>query len=126
MNSNYMKPKVATSRNGVYESELYHSNLFKLQVDDLLKSVSVGQGKLSRLIERDLRDLKKIIEQTEDRPPRTVSGVSSKNFRKLTERLRYQRQNKISKKPAVLSYRFPSPIPMQMLSTNLNSSRRLL
>lgn len=56
----------------IYEGGLYHSNYFKLQVEELLKDVSFRNEKTSKAIRRDLEDLKAVIEQAPNRPPQSV------------------------------------------------------
>lgn len=55
-----------------YTAEVYKSNVFKLQVDDLLDRVRPRYGKNQGVIDRLLRTLKAIIEEIPDRPPATV------------------------------------------------------
>jgi U3 small nucleolar RNA-associated protein 22 len=58
----------ATSlQDGVYTAESFKSNLFKLQVDELLEHVRLKHGKKAALAENAMRTLKNIIEQIPSR-----------------------------------------------------------
>ncbi|KAH7393873.1 Nrap protein-domain-containing protein [Phaeosphaeria sp. MPI-PUGE-AT-0046c] len=57
----------ATLQDGVYTSESFKSNLFKLQVDELLEQVKLKYGKKEASAENAMRTLKSIIEQIPSR-----------------------------------------------------------
>jgi U3 small nucleolar RNA-associated protein 22 len=59
-------------QDGVYTSEVYKSNVFKLQVDELLPQVKFKYGKKVTSVENAMRSLKTIIEQIPSRDPRAV------------------------------------------------------
>ena len=57
---------------GVYTAETFKSNVFKLQVDELLEQVKLRYGKREALSENAMRTLKTIIEQLPSREPQPV------------------------------------------------------
>lgn len=57
---------------GVYTAEVYKSNVFKLQVDELLEQVKLKYGKKEAPVENAMRTLKSIIEQLPSRAPASV------------------------------------------------------
>ncbi|KAK8236122.1 Nrap protein [Phyllosticta capitalensis] len=57
---------------GAYTGEVYKSNMFKLQVDELLAQVRPKHGKKEVAAEKALRELKSIIEKIPAREPSTV------------------------------------------------------
>ncbi|KAK7540557.1 Nrap protein [Phyllosticta citribraziliensis] len=57
---------------GAYTGEVYKSNMFKLQVDELLAQVRPKHGKKEVAAEKALRDLKSIIEKIPSRDPSSV------------------------------------------------------
>ena len=57
---------------GVYTAETFKSNVFKLQVDELLEQVKLRYGKREALAENAMRTLKTIIEQLPSREPQPV------------------------------------------------------
>lgn len=57
------KRPATTLQDGVYTSESFKSNLFKLQVDELLEQVKLKYGKKQASAENAMRTLKTIIEQ---------------------------------------------------------------
>jgi U3 small nucleolar RNA-associated protein 22 len=59
-------------QDGVYMAETSHSNLFKLQVDELLEQVKLKYGKKEAPAENAMRTLKTIIEQIPSRDPLPV------------------------------------------------------
>ncbi|KAF2267649.1 pre-rRNA processing protein Utp22 [Lojkania enalia] len=59
-------------RDGVYTSEVYKSNVFKLQVDELLQQVKPKYGKKKVPAENAMRILKSIIEQLPNRTPLSI------------------------------------------------------
>ncbi|KAH7378732.1 pre-rRNA processing protein Utp22 [Pyrenochaeta sp. MPI-SDFR-AT-0127] len=63
------KRSVATLQDGVYTAETFKSNLFKLQVDELLEQVKPKYGKKEAPAENAMRTLKSIIEQIPSRDP---------------------------------------------------------
>lgn len=58
---------------GAYTGEVYKSNIFKLQVDELLEQIRPKHGKKEAAAEKALRDLKGIIEKIPAREPAPVS-----------------------------------------------------
>jgi U3 small nucleolar RNA-associated protein 22 len=56
----------------VYTSETFKSNIFKLQVDDLLDQVRLRYGKKEAPSENAMRTLKTIVEQIPARDPSSV------------------------------------------------------
>ncbi|KAJ9666502.1 U3 snoRNP protein [Coniosporium apollinis] len=60
-----------------YTGEVYKSNLFKLQVDELLQRVRPRHGKKEAPAEDALRTLKGIIERIPDREPQNASAFGS-------------------------------------------------
>ncbi|KAF2277561.1 pre-rRNA processing protein Utp22 [Westerdykella ornata] len=56
-------------QDGVYTSEVFKSNIFKLQVDELLDQVRFKYGKKTALVETAMRKIKTIIEQLPSREP---------------------------------------------------------
>ncbi|OCL08708.1 Nrap protein, partial [Glonium stellatum] len=59
-------------QDGVYTAEVYKSNMFKLQVDELLEQVRPKYGKKEAPAENAMRTLKAIIEQIPSREPLPV------------------------------------------------------
>lgn len=57
---------------GVYNGEIYKSNTFRIQVNDLLRHVKPKYGQKEALAEHALRSLKAIIEHIPNRGPLTV------------------------------------------------------
>tara|TARA_R110002003_G_scaffold198_10_gene15473 strand:- start:189 stop:728 length:540 start_codon:yes stop_codon:yes gene_type:complete len=66
------KRPAASLQDGVYTSETFKSNIFKLQVDDLLDQVRLRFGKKEAPAENAMRTLKTIIEQIPARDPLSV------------------------------------------------------
>jgi len=60
------------TQDGVYTAEVYKSNMFKLQVDELLQQVKPRYGKKEAPAENAMRTLKSIIEQLPSRGPVSV------------------------------------------------------
>lgn len=58
---------------GAYTGEVYKSNMFKLQVDELLDQIRPKHGKKEAAAEKALRELKVIIENIPAREPSSVS-----------------------------------------------------
>lgn len=67
-------PKRSTMalQDGAYTSETFKSNIFKLQVDELLDQVKLKYGKKEAPAENAMRTLKTIIEQIPGREPQSV------------------------------------------------------
>jgi U3 small nucleolar RNA-associated protein 22 len=61
------KRPAASLQDGVYTSESFKSNLFKLQVDELLDQVKLRYGKKEASAENAMRTLKTVIEQIPSR-----------------------------------------------------------
>jgi U3 small nucleolar RNA-associated protein 22 len=61
-----------TIQDGVYTAEVYKSNMFKLQVDELLQQVRFKYGKKVAAVENAMRSLKTMIEQLPSRDPASV------------------------------------------------------
>jgi U3 small nucleolar RNA-associated protein 22 len=59
-------------QDGVYTAETFKSNMFKLQVDELLDQVKLKYGKKEAPAENAMRTLKTVIEQIPDRDPLSV------------------------------------------------------
>ena len=59
-------------QDGVYTAETFKSNIFKLQVDELLDQVKLKYGKKEAPVENAMRTLKTIIEHIPDRDPLSV------------------------------------------------------
>lgn len=57
----------------LYSGGSYKSNLFKLQVDELLAEVKPNYEKRLGFVDEELRKLKVLIESIEDRDPLSVS-----------------------------------------------------
>lgn len=53
----------AELQDGVYTAEVYKSNVFKMQVDELLEQVRLKHGKKIASAENAMRSLKNLIEQ---------------------------------------------------------------
>jgi U3 small nucleolar RNA-associated protein 22 len=66
------KRPAASPQDGVYTSESFKSNLFKLQVDELLEQIKLKYGKKEAPAENAMRTLKTIIEQIPSREPLAV------------------------------------------------------
>jgi U3 small nucleolar RNA-associated protein 22 len=66
------KRRDQTMQDGVYTAEVYKSNMFKLQVDELLQQVKPRYGKKEAPAENAMRTLKTIIEQIPGREPLSV------------------------------------------------------
>jgi len=66
------KRRDQTMQDGVYTAEVYKSNMFKLQVDELLQQVKPRYGKKEAPAENAMRTLKTIIEQIPGREPVSV------------------------------------------------------
>lgn len=66
------KRPAASLQDGVYTSESFKSNLFKLQVDELLAQVKLKYGKKEAAAENAMRTLKTLIEQIPSREPLAV------------------------------------------------------
>ncbi|KAF2399987.1 Nrap protein [Trichodelitschia bisporula] len=67
----HTQPSDALTGTG-YTGEVFRSNMFKLQVDELLEQVRPKHGKKEAAVERVLRALKTIIEQIPARDPTSV------------------------------------------------------
>lgn len=68
-----LKRSVATLQDGAYTSESFKSNMFKLQVDELLEQMRLKYGKKEAPAENAMRTLKSIIEQIPSRDTLSVS-----------------------------------------------------
>jgi U3 small nucleolar RNA-associated protein 22 len=66
------KRRDQSMQDGVYTAEVYKSNMFKLQVDELLQQVKPRYGKKEAPAENAMRTLKIIIEQIPSREPVSV------------------------------------------------------
>ncbi|KAF2144618.1 uncharacterized protein K452DRAFT_245617, partial [Aplosporella prunicola CBS 121167] len=62
----------ASEMAGAYTGEVYKSNMFKLQVDDLLEQIRPKHGKREASAEKALRELKAIIEQIPAREAQSI------------------------------------------------------
>jgi U3 small nucleolar RNA-associated protein 22 len=74
------KRPASSLQEGVYTAESFKSNLFKLQVDELLQQVRLKYGKKEAAAENAMRTLKTIIEQI---PGREALPVRMKRCLKL-------------------------------------------
>lgn len=66
------KRPAATLQDGAYTSESFKSNIFKLQVDELLEQVKPKYGKKEASAENAMRTLKEIIESIPSREALSV------------------------------------------------------
>jgi U3 small nucleolar RNA-associated protein 22 len=66
------KRPALSMQDGIYTAETFKSNMFKLQVDELLDQVRLKYGKKEAPAENAMRTLKTIIEQIPDRDPLPV------------------------------------------------------
>ncbi|KAF2199765.1 Nrap protein [Delitschia confertaspora ATCC 74209] len=66
------KRQDAMPQDGVYTAEVYKSNMFKLQLDELLEQVKPKYGKKEASAERAMRTLKTLIEQIPSRGPLSI------------------------------------------------------
>ncbi|KAF2000997.1 Nrap protein [Amniculicola lignicola CBS 123094] len=80
-------------QDGVYTSEVYKSNIFKLQVDELLEQVKLKYGKKEAPAENAMRTLKTIIEQLPRQGPFSIPDAQ------------------VSLKPQGVTVPFPNPRP---------------
>ncbi|KAF2176404.1 Nrap protein [Zopfia rhizophila CBS 207.26] len=72
------------SQDGAYTAEVYKSNIFKLQVDELLEQVKLKYGKKEAPAETAMRTIKSIIEQIPSREPLSISEAEAAlNFEKV-------------------------------------------
>ncbi|KAF2800805.1 Nrap protein [Melanomma pulvis-pyrius CBS 109.77] len=71
------KRRDQTIQDGVYTAEVYKSNMFKLQVDELLQQVKPRYGKKEAPAENAMRTLKGIIEQLPGRAPVSISEAET-------------------------------------------------
>ncbi|KAH9880069.1 hypothetical protein J1614_002095 [Plenodomus biglobosus] len=62
-------------QDGVYTAESFKSNMFKLQVDELLDQVKLRYGKKEALAENAMRTLKAIMEQIPSRQPLSITAA---------------------------------------------------
>lgn len=66
------RPSDVQLSGGVYTAETFKSNVFKLQVDEILENVKLNYGKKEALAENAMRTVKAIIEQLPSREPQSV------------------------------------------------------
>ena len=71
------KRPAATLQDGAYTSESFKSNMFKLQVDELLEQVKPKYGKKEAPAENAMRTLKTILEQIPNREALPVCSSST-------------------------------------------------
>ncbi|KAF2707452.1 Nrap protein [Pleomassaria siparia CBS 279.74] len=71
------KRRDRTIQDGVYTAEVYKSNMFKLQVDELLQQVKPRYGKKEAPAENAMRTLKSIIEQIPSRAAISISEAET-------------------------------------------------
>jgi len=71
------KRPASSLQDGVYTAESFKSNMFKLQVDELLEQVRPKSGKKTAPVENAMRTLKTILEQIPSRDPLPVCFRSS-------------------------------------------------
>jgi cobalamin biosynthesis protein CobT len=79
------KRPTANLQAGVYTSESFKSNLFKLQVDELLEQVKLRYGKKEASAENAMRTLKTIIEQIPSRDALPVCITECMYVKRLTK-----------------------------------------
>jgi len=87
------KPSEMQLQGSVYTAETFKSNVFKLQVDELLEQVRLNRGKKETAAESAMHALKSLIEQIPNREPLLVRphahpsiGRSLTPFRSLKPR----------------------------------------
>jgi U3 small nucleolar RNA-associated protein 22 len=78
------KRPAATLQDGAYTSESFKSNMFKLQVDELLEQVKPKYGKKEAPAENAMRTLKTIIESISSRDALPVRFQSTSSYALLT------------------------------------------
>ena len=93
------KRPAATLQDGAYTSESFKSNMFKLQVDELLEQVKPKFGKKEAPAENAMRTLKTIIEQIPSRDALPVSPHVIPRSVMLIH-CRYQKLKMLSNLPA--------------------------
>jgi U3 small nucleolar RNA-associated protein 22 len=108
-------------QDGVYTAETFKSNIFKLQVDELLEQVKLKYGKKEAPAENAMRTLKTIIEQipSRDALPVCTDVGNGSNYVLTLDRLRKP------KKPSnLLESQSPSQVPphRKMLYTRCSTS----
>ncbi|KAF2121843.1 pre-rRNA processing protein Utp22 [Lophiotrema nucula] len=69
----HRRKEMVAHQDGVYTAEVYKSNVFKLQVDELLQEVKPKYGKKEAPAENAMRTLKTSIEQLPSRPPQSIA-----------------------------------------------------
>jgi U3 small nucleolar RNA-associated protein 22 len=80
-----VRPNQPTNRDSsgvAFTGEVFKSNLFQLQVDELLEQIRPKKSKQDILVERELRSLKAVIEAIPARAPvsvRTSSSLTARN-----------------------------------------------
>ena len=89
-----VKRPAPSLQDGVYTSESFKSNMFKLQVDELLEQVRLKYGKKEASAENAMRTLKSIIEQIPDR-----EALPVRNFDQHTSQLLIQYRYPKLRKP---------------------------
>jgi U3 small nucleolar RNA-associated protein 22 len=95
-------------QDGVYTAESFKSNMFKLQVDELLDQVKLKYGKKEAPAENAMRTLKTIIEQI---PSRDALPVSQEQHLYHQRILIYYRSSRLKGRSNQLVLQFPSPAP---------------
>jgi U3 small nucleolar RNA-associated protein 22 len=89
------KRPASSLQDGVYTAESFKSNLFKLQVDELLQQVRLKYGKKEAAAENAMRTLKTMIEQIPSRDALPVCIEYHSDHSQLTNR-RYPKLRNLS------------------------------
>lgn len=108
-------------QDGVYSAESFKSNIFKLQVDELLEQVKLKYGKKEAPAENAMRTLKTIIEQIPSRDPLPVSQGRCIHYPRILTYYRLLRLKRRSNQ-LVLRFRSLALARRRMLCTNYNTS----
>jgi U3 small nucleolar RNA-associated protein 22 len=111
---------VSNLQDGAYTAESFKSNLFKLQVDELLEQVRLKYGKKGAAAENAMRTLKTIIEQMPSRDALAVRRSNHSTHDELTK-YRYPKPRKPSSLPE-WPYLSPTLAHPKMQNTSYNSN----
>ena len=98
-------------QDGVYTAEVYKSNAFKLQIDELLQQVKPKYGKKEAPAELAMRNLKTIIERIPSRGPLSVCSSCVQLCGPITDYLSQIPDAENSLKASKIAIPFPSPLP---------------
>lgn len=108
-------------QDGVYTADSFKSNIFKLQVDELLEQVKLKYGKKEAPAENAMRTLKTIIEQIPSRGPLPVSHDRYMHHQRVLTCYRLSRPKRRSNQLAS-RFRSPALAHRKMLCTNCNTN----